>query len=210
MPRLTSIEQYAFLKGRDISDNTIQMQEMIRLVHKNPNHQNVIIKLDMQKAFDMVSWSFLNSVLLQFGFHGHIVKIILQNISSACFSVLINGVATGLFKSSRDIKQGDPISPFLYNLITETFSRGIKSLIASDYLTGFKMPRGVAQLSHLMYADDTAVFLSASKINLLRFLKVLKAYEMSSGQRVNYSKSEFYMHHKTDSRVIRKVKRTTV
>jgi hypothetical protein len=88
----------------ELADNVPLMQEMIKLLNNRPGGYNACIKLDMMKAFDRVSWAFLNSLLLKFGFHGKFVYCIMKNLSNAWFSVLINGKPVGFFTASRGIK----------------------------------------------------------------------------------------------------------
>lgn len=93
LPSLISEEQSAFLQGRDISDNVLLVRELIQHLHRRVRGHNTILKLDMVKAFDRVSWGFLQSLLLKFGFHSNFVALIMNNLQASWFSILLNGAS---------------------------------------------------------------------------------------------------------------------
>lgn len=114
LPNFISDEQTGFLKGRDISDNILLAQELLQSLNCRARSHNIAFKFDMAKAFDRVSWHFLRTFLLKFGFHPAFVQLILNNLSSSWFSILLNGSYAGFFKSSGGLKQGDPLYPYLF------------------------------------------------------------------------------------------------
>ena len=91
------------MKGRLIFDGIISIHEIIHSMDKS-KEAGMILKLDMNKAYDRVSWQFLEKVLLKFGFNGEWVSMVMKCVSSAWFFIIINGVALGFFKSSRGIR----------------------------------------------------------------------------------------------------------
>lgn len=108
LPSIISPNQSGFVQGRSIIENVLLTQEIVTDISKRGKPANVVIKLDMAKAYDRVSWFFLMKVLKKIGFSNVFVDLIWRLISNNWYSVLINGQAYGFFHSSRGVKQGDP------------------------------------------------------------------------------------------------------
>ncbi|XP_071933842.1 secreted RxLR effector protein 78-like [Coffea arabica] len=158
MPLVISPKQSGFVQGREISDNILIDHDMVSELDRRTRSHNIIFKLDMMKAFDRVSWEFLSRLLLRFGFHPHIVAFVLNNLRSSWFSVLINGKPHGFFQASRGVKQGDPLSPILFILVSKALSRGLSSLLSLEKLKAYAQSRGTVTISHLTFADDIVIF----------------------------------------------------
>ncbi|XP_059290876.1 uncharacterized protein LOC132044416 [Lycium ferocissimum] len=120
---LISPNQSGFVKGRSIFENILLTQEIVSDIRIRGKPANVVIKLDMAKAYDRVSWKYLLHVLRRMGFAEHLINLIRSLISNNWYSILLNGQATGFFKSTRGVKQGDPLSPALFLLSTELWWR---------------------------------------------------------------------------------------
>lgn len=123
------------------------------------------------------------------------------------YYVLLNGEHYGFFKTTRCVKQSDPLSPTLFILAVKALSRGLNALHLNLYFCGFGLPKWSPKINHLLYADDTIILSSSDANTLLLVMEVLAAYEKASGQLINKNKSAIYMHHSTSSIVVSKVER---
>lgn len=154
---------------------------------------NVAIKLDMAKAYNRVQWSFLFTILRQMGFPESWISLVERSICSCWFSVLVNGVRSGFFKSTRGLRQGDPISPALFVIAADYLSRSLDRLILGKKEMTFKSTRYCEEVSHLAYADDILIFTQAAPDSLRKLKDCLANYEAASGQQINLTKSKFYI-----------------
>ncbi|KAL9666259.1 hypothetical protein QQ045_000585 [Rhodiola kirilowii] len=150
-----------------------------------------MMKIDITKAYDMVDWKFLKSILELFGFPVKFVGWIMSCVTTSKFSVLINGGLEGYFSSSRGLRQGDPISPYLFTLVMEVLSRIIGQIRQSNEFE-FHPKCARISLSHLMFADDVIIFSKAEVGSLQKIKEALDRFHGWSGLEVNINKSEMY------------------
>jgi hypothetical protein len=115
----------------------------------------MILKLDLSKAFDKLSWQYMRISLLAFGFCNEWVNWILNLTSSSFFSILVNGTPSKTFSPSRGIHQGDPLSPFLFVIMVEGLSCYIKASILNGSLQGLSLHGIQPTVSHSQFVDDT-------------------------------------------------------
>lgn len=186
LPNLISDEQEGFVKGRSIVENMLLTQEIITDIRlRTKVGPNVVIKLDMTKAYDRLSWIFLTEVLRKIGIGERFVGLIFGIISNNWYSVLLNGQQYGFYKSTRGVKQEDPLSPTIFILAVEALSRGLNVLHQNLYFCGFGLPKWSPKINYLAYADDAIIFSSLCAISLQLVMEVLAAYEAASGQLIN-------------------------
>ena len=140
-------------------------------------------KLDMSKAFDRVEWSFIEKVMRKMGFNENWINLVMNCISSVSYSVIINGTTYGSIMPTRRLRQGDPLSPYLFLLCAEGFSALIHDAVRNNQLNGISICRGAPRITHLFFADDSLLFCRANGIECSKLKEILSMYELASGKR---------------------------
>lgn len=193
MPALISSTQSSFVPGRQITDNVIIMQEVIDSRRRKIGPKGwMTIKLDLEKAYDRLQWEFIHDTLLKMQLPELLVSIIMTCISSCSLNILWNGLPTESFTPSRGIRQGDPLSPYLFVACIERLSQLIEHNLHGGHWTAIPLTRGGTRLSHLMFADDVVLFGEASKAQALTIKTCLQQFYEASGQKVSVQKSRIY------------------
>ncbi|XP_034685795.1 secreted RxLR effector protein 78-like [Vitis riparia] len=173
-------------------DAVLVANEAIDSIVKS-NRGAIICKLDIEKAYDHVNWDFLLAVMEKMGFGERWCRWIKWCLSTVRYSIMVNGSPTGFFQSSRGLRQGDPLSPYLFVVVMEAFSVLIKRAVTGGFLVPclIRGRRGEGvQISHLLFADDTLIFCEAKEDQLLYLGWLLMWFEAISRLRVNLEKSE--------------------
>ncbi|CAM8923539.1 unnamed protein product [Rhodiola kirilowii] len=192
LPGIISQSQSAFLGGRLITDNILIAHEISHYM-KCQRKQKVgylSLKLDMSKAYDRIEWKFLERMTLAMGFSESWVKRIMLCVETVTYKVRINDQILETILPSRGLRQGNPISAYLFLICAEWLTYAIASYQEKGLLQGIKVCRGAPTITHLMFADDCLVFVKAKQSSLGWIRDVLVRYETSSGQKVNFTKSE--------------------
>uniref|UniRef100_A0A8R7PG21 Reverse transcriptase domain-containing protein n=1 Tax=Triticum urartu TaxID=4572 RepID=A0A8R7PG21_TRIUA len=146
----------------------------------------------MMKAYDRVEWHFLEAILTKLGFNMVFVRLIMKCVSSVRFSVRVNGELLPFFTPSRGLRQGDPASPFLFLLCAEGFSSLLKFYNNGHIDRGIRVSYRSPWVSHLLFVDDSLIFITATTQSAERLNDILRIYGEASGQCVNRTKSAIY------------------
>ncbi|XP_074298528.1 uncharacterized protein LOC141629421 [Silene latifolia] len=153
---IVSENQSAFTPGRAISDNVLTAFEMFHYMKSSRSSKGYMaIRLDMAKAYDRVEWCFMKHVLEVMGFDRSWIARVIDCVSTVSFSVLINGTPMKEFQPSRGLRQGDPLSPYLFILCAEALSNLIRRAVVNDSLHGIRISQSAPFVSHLFFADDS-------------------------------------------------------
>ncbi|XP_074265977.1 uncharacterized protein LOC141588432 [Silene latifolia] len=150
---------------------------------------HMALKLDMAKAYDRVEWTFLERVLNRMGFADGWTRNVMKCISSVSFTKKVNGTVTEEFRPSRGLRQGDPLSPYLFILCAEVLLGLIRRAVERGTIRGIRVASGAPEVSHLLFADDSILFVRAREGEAQKVKEILTAYEGIFGQLVNLAKT---------------------
>jgi hypothetical protein len=164
LPQIVSDSQSAFVPGRLITDNVLVAFETLHFMHHNKIGRDgaMNLKLDMSKAYDRVKWTFLEKIMCRMGFHQKWISLMIECISTVSYSILVNGEPHGHIKPSRGLRQGDPLSPYLFLLCAEGLHSLIKKAKRDGAIQGVSLCRDGPKITHLFFVDDSLLFSKAT------------------------------------------------
>ncbi|KAI3517218.1 hypothetical protein L1887_16430 [Cichorium endivia] len=183
--------QTAFVEGRNILDGPLIVNEICSWA-KKVKKKILLFKVDFDKTFDSINWEYLDSLLWQMGYGNKWRMWIHGCLQSARASVIINGPPTAEFSMSKGVRQGDPLSPFLFILAMEGLNVAMKEVCEKGLFTGIKVPHEDVSISHLFYADDALFLGEWSLENIKNLARVLRCFHVVSGLKVNFNKSRVF------------------
>ena len=194
LPNVVSETQAAFVEGRLISDNILVAHELLHALSSDNNCalEFIAIKTDISKAYDRVEWSFLEKAMEAMGFSEEWRRLIMCCVSSVRYKVMINGSPFGQITPTRGLRQGDPLSPYLFVMCTEVLVQMLKRAEQMKKISGLRVARRAPLVSHLLFADDSMFYCKGSEEELNQVSQILPNYSMASGQRINHQKSNIY------------------
>ncbi|GAU51576.1 hypothetical protein TSUD_414250 [Trifolium subterraneum] len=164
LDKCVSQEQSAFVEGRSILDNALIAIEVIHALKRKTKGRRgeLTLKIDISKAYDKVDWVFLRGVMTRMGFTDVWIRWVMMCVSLVNYSVLMNSDRVGPISPGRGLRQGDPLSPYLFILVTECLTALIHQAVGRGDLHGVRICRGAPEVSHLLFADDCFLFCRAS------------------------------------------------
>ncbi|CAM8953600.1 unnamed protein product [Rhodiola kirilowii] len=188
LPQFISLNQSAFISDRNILDGIMIVNELIHVV-KRERRSALVIKLDFRKAYDSVSWEFLRAIQESLGFGDKWILWMHECYSSASLSILVNGSPSKVLPMERGLRQGDPLSPFLFLLVAEGLSRLLNNAVRAGMIKGVGWGKNGEALTHLQLADDTVLFCRPVLEEVQNLKHILRTFAVSSGLEINFHKS---------------------
>lgn len=203
-----SEDQSAFVPGRSIYYNVLITHEMLHFLKTSGAtiHCSMAVKTYISKAYDRLEWSFIREVLGWMGFHDKFVFWMMQCITTVTYSFLVNDEIVGCVHPQRGIRQGDPLSPYIFILCGEVLSGLCKKDQESGILAGLRVARNSPKVNHLLFADVTMFFTKTDPQCCTALLNILHSYEAASRQMINVDKLSISFSAKTPEAVRDRVK----
>ncbi|XP_004301203.1 PREDICTED: uncharacterized protein LOC101302660 [Fragaria vesca subsp. vesca] len=192
--RIISVNQNVFVPGRLIQDNILLAHETyhyLKLKQEGGKHE-LALKLNMIKAYNRVEQDFFEVALIRFGFSRDWIRLIMACVTTVSFAIVLNGKPGRTFYPSRGLRQGYPISPYLFLLVSEVLSLRLTKCVRDGSLIGIRLSRGGPIMSHLFFADDALFFIWATLGNASRLSLIFKDYYTASGQAISQDKSSIF------------------
>ena len=170
-------------------ENNILASEIVHGYHRNRGPGRITIKVDIAKAFDTVDWGFIFSILQGMDMPHPLLVWLHSSITTPSFMIGFNGTVQGYFKSTRGLRQGDPLSPYLFvmamNCLSLLLDRG-----AAEGQFGYHQHYRDSKLTHLCFADDLLIFCDGSLQSVTNVLRILEQFAEVSGLTVSICLTE--------------------
>lgn len=192
LEKLIHPSQSAFVPNRRAIDNALIVQEILNYFRtsKARKHSNILLKIDFEKAFDRLEWSFIHQTLHYFNFSNNMIQLIMSCVTTVTTRVLINGEPSPPITPSRGIRQGDPLSPYLFILTMEMLSCRISNAVANNLWKPLTINHKTPPTSHLFFADDIIITSKLTTASCHCVIDQLNHFMNASGQKINFSKSK--------------------
>lgn len=189
--KVVSPFQTAFVPWRNILEGVVILQEVLHELRITKSAA-IIFKLDFEKAYDKVDWKFLEEVLRRKGFNNTWIQWINQAVQGGKVCIDFNGERGEYFRNFKGLRQGDPLSLLLFNIIADALSAMLSRASKAKIIHGLVPHLVEGGLTYLQYSDDTILLLQFSPENLGNTRLILSCYEAMLGMKINFEKSELF------------------
>lgn len=190
LPKLIGPEQGGFVAGRLIGDHILLASEVQHLLwNAYDSNAGAMRKIDLKKAFDKMSWSFVRGAMDSLGFRSEWTNWIMATIEDPSFGIKMNGKLNTWIAGCSGLRQGCPLSPFLFVICAELLTRLINREVLAGGISGIRMSPSAAPITHLLFADDMLFFTKAIPGNCDRLMSTISMFCDRSGQCINVGKS---------------------
>ena len=186
LQELVSVNQSTFIKGRILHDNFMLVRQLARKINKR-KEKGLLLKLDISRAFDSISWAFLFEVLRKMGMREDFLRWLAICMRTASTRVLVNGVPVERIRQVRGLRQGDPLSPQLFVLAMETITLLILKATKHNLLQPIGNATPIQRIS--IYADDVVIFVKPEIQDLVAIKEILNVFGRVSGLNINFQKT---------------------
>ncbi|XP_071693764.1 uncharacterized protein [Rutidosis leptorrhynchoides] len=190
IPHIISENQNGFVPSRLLMDGVMVVSEVVHMAKKKKKPL-LLLKIDFSKAYDCVSHEFLLSVFHRMGFGQKFISWIKVCISNIHFSVLLNGSPSREGIMKRGLRQGDPLSSFLFIIVAEVLSKLLSRDLIKGDLQGCRIGPNL-KINHSQFADDTIIFAQPNSIKLLRIKHIMDLFSHLAGLQMNAIKTTLY------------------
>lgn len=187
LSKYISAEQFGFLDGRQIHEAMGVAQETLHSLKKS-GKKGAIVKIDLSKAYDRISWMYLRLLLTHLGFRFDFGRWVMSCVSSSSIAILINGAASSFFNPERGLRQGCPLSPLLFLLAAEGISLMIHEARRQGDLKGIEVAVNI-WVTHLLFVDDILLFNNGSIEDCQSLKNILDLFLKAVGLKINEQKS---------------------
>ena len=188
---LISEEQTGYVEGIQILNNIIKAHEVVHSLKRN-KQASMIIQMDLAKDYDKLSYYYIRAIIKAYGFDENWIRWVMALVTTTSFSILFNGAPSRTFTPYRGLRQGDPLSPFLFVLMMEGLGRVIKMENVEGRIQGIKLTLDGAANTHQKFVDDT-MLQGIPTVKEARAIKqILNDFSMADGTKESLNKSKVF------------------